>query len=95
MVRTIRHTHELFLSDSVAAVMVPGENRDGRTARYRKDGAKRYEKVESGLNRMSLRKFERLIGASGLKAARIDYVGVKKMHILTRIRSCASCRQLW
>lgn len=54
-------------------------------ARYRKDGARRYEEVESGLNRMSLRKFERLVGASGLKAERIDYVGVKQMHVLTRI----------
>ena len=54
-------------------------------SRYRKDGAKRYEEVESGLNKMSLRKFERLIGQSGLTLVRYKYVGVKKMHWLTKI----------
>jgi ubiquinone/menaquinone biosynthesis C-methylase UbiE len=53
--------------------------------RYRKDGARHYEEVESGLNRMSLRKFERLTGASGLRAERLKYVGVKRMHFLTKI----------
>jgi SAM-dependent methyltransferase len=33
---------------------------------YRGDGAQRYEEVESGLNRMTLSKFERLVGAAGL-----------------------------
>jgi ubiquinone/menaquinone biosynthesis C-methylase UbiE len=54
-------------------------------ARYRKDGAKHYEEVESGLNKMSLRKFERLMRASGLKTERLRYSGVRKMHVLTRI----------
>jgi ubiquinone/menaquinone biosynthesis C-methylase UbiE len=54
-------------------------------ARYRKDGASRYEEVESGLNRMSLQKFERLTCASGLRAERLKYVGVKRMHFLTKI----------
>jgi len=34
---------------------------------FRCDGAQRFEDVEGGLNRMSVAKFERLIGASGLK----------------------------
>jgi ubiquinone/menaquinone biosynthesis C-methylase UbiE len=54
-------------------------------SRYRNDGARRYEDVESGLNRMSLRKFERLIARSGLKTERLRYVGVKRLHFLTRI----------
>jgi SAM-dependent methyltransferase len=39
-------------------------------ALYRSDGATRYEEVESGLNRMTLGRFERLIGQSGL---RVEY----------------------
>jgi ubiquinone/menaquinone biosynthesis C-methylase UbiE len=54
-------------------------------ARYRKDGATRYEEVESGLNKMSLRKFERVVAQSGLMIDSCRYVGVKKMHWLTRI----------
>jgi hypothetical protein len=34
---------------------------------------------------MSLRKFERLIAASGLKTERLRYIGVKRLHFLTRI----------
>lgn len=34
---------------------------------FRCDGAQRFEDVEGGLNRMSVAKFERIIGASGLK----------------------------
>jgi ubiquinone/menaquinone biosynthesis C-methylase UbiE len=54
-------------------------------SRYRQDGAKHYEEVEGGLNKMSLRKFERLISASGLKTERLKYVGVKKINFLTKI----------
>ena len=36
-------------------------------ASFRKDGAKRYEDVEGGLNKMTVAKFERIIAASGLK----------------------------
>jgi ubiquinone/menaquinone biosynthesis C-methylase UbiE len=54
-------------------------------SRYRKDGAKRYEKVEYGLNKMSVRKFERLIAQSGLTLVQRRYVGVKKIHWLTKI----------
>jgi 2-polyprenyl-3-methyl-5-hydroxy-6-metoxy-1,4-benzoquinol methylase len=34
---------------------------------FRSDGARRYEDVPGGLNRMSIAKFERIIGASGMK----------------------------
>lgn len=35
-------------------------------ARYRHDGATRYDQVEGGLNRMSLRRFDRIVRDSGL-----------------------------
>ncbi|CAN5864331.1 hypothetical protein BH24ACI4_BH24ACI4_08100 [soil metagenome] len=36
-------------------------------ARFRDDGATRYEEVVMGLNRMTIARFERLIRASGMK----------------------------
>jgi ubiquinone/menaquinone biosynthesis C-methylase UbiE len=53
--------------------------------RYRQDGAKHYEEIESGLNKMSLAKFERIVRNSGLKVLDRHYVGVKKIHFLTKI----------
>ena len=35
-------------------------------SRYRTDGAKRYEEIEGGLNRMTVSRFERIIRSSGL-----------------------------
>lgn len=46
-------------------------------ALYRDDGACRYEDVESGLNRMSLTKFERMIAETGLAMRSIKYTCVK------------------
>jgi len=54
-------------------------------ARYKHDGAKRYTECESGLNMMSLAKFERLVKASGLRIVRRHYTGVKGLNVLTRI----------
>jgi SAM-dependent methyltransferase len=54
-------------------------------ARYRHDGARHYEEVESGLNRMSLAKFERILRDSGLKVVDRRYVGVKRIQFLTRL----------
>ena len=54
-------------------------------SRYRQDGAKRYTEVEGGLAEMSLRKFEKLIRASGLTVMRRHYTGVKGLNFLTRI----------
>ena len=39
-------------------------------ARFRSDGATRYEDIEGGLNRMTVRKFERLLTQCGL---RVEY----------------------
>ncbi|HET6232057.1 MAG TPA: class I SAM-dependent methyltransferase [Longimicrobiaceae bacterium] len=54
-------------------------------ARYRSDGARRYEEVESGLNRMTLRRFERVAARSGLRFVRRDYRCVKGLHFLARL----------
>jgi SAM-dependent methyltransferase len=54
-------------------------------SRFRSDGATRYEDVEMGLNRMSIRKFERIVRNSGLKVAWRKYVCVKKLNALGRI----------
>jgi len=54
-------------------------------ARYRHDGARHYEEVESGLNKMSLAKFEHIVGSSGLRVLERQYVGVKKIHFLTKV----------
>jgi SAM-dependent methyltransferase len=54
-------------------------------ARYRGDGARCYEEVESGLNRMTLKRFERTVAAAGLRFERRGYRGVKNLHFLGRI----------
>lgn len=54
-------------------------------AKYRNDGATKYTEVESGLNKMTLAKFERLVSDSGLTVSRQNYRGVKDLNFLTRI----------
>lgn len=51
---------------------------------FRQDGAKRYEEVESGLNKMSVRKFERTLSAVGLRTEFRRYQCVKKLNVLAR-----------
>jgi SAM-dependent methyltransferase len=52
---------------------------------YRADGAERFEEVESGLNRMSVSKFERIIKESGMKIVFKNYECVKGINILGKI----------
>ena len=54
-------------------------------ARYRDDAAKRYEDVESGLNRMTVRKFEGIIARSGLEIERLRYRCVRKLDFLQNL----------
>jgi SAM-dependent methyltransferase len=54
-------------------------------ARYRRDSAKRYQEVEGGLNKLSLRRFERIVHGSGLRLVEYRCVAVKKIQFLTRI----------
>jgi ubiquinone/menaquinone biosynthesis C-methylase UbiE len=53
--------------------------------RYRHDGASHYEEVESGLNRLSLARFEQVLQESGLEMIKCRYVAVKKLQFLTRV----------
>jgi SAM-dependent methyltransferase len=66
--------HLLFAERTVMAVR----------ARYRADGARRYEEVESGLNRMTVRRFERLAASAGLRMERRRYDCVKGIPIVGR-----------
>lgn len=52
---------------------------------FRSDGAKRYEEVEGGLNKMTVRKFQEIIKKSGLTIEYINYHAVKRIKCLTRI----------
>jgi SAM-dependent methyltransferase len=54
-------------------------------SRYIHDGAARYREVEGGLNRMTVRRFERLIRQSGLETVHRRYDCVKALHFLARL----------
>ena len=54
-------------------------------ARYRSDGATRYEDIEGGLNKMSVAKFERIIAATGLPVADYRLWAVKRLPLVTRL----------
>lgn len=54
-------------------------------SRYMRDGAKRYEEVESGLNKMSLAKFSKVVSESGLRVERLRYRCVKELNFLAKI----------
>jgi SAM-dependent methyltransferase len=53
--------------------------------RFRNDGARTYEEVESGLNRMTVRKFEAIALHSGLNITYRDYECVKGIRLFARI----------
>ncbi len=53
--------------------------------RYRQDGALKYRDVEGGLNQMSVRKFRRLVNASGLRVVRLSTEPVKGQRFLSKI----------
>jgi SAM-dependent methyltransferase len=54
-------------------------------SRYRNDGARRYEEYEGGLNRMTLRKFERIMRSSGARVIYRRYIGVKGLPLVTKV----------
>jgi SAM-dependent methyltransferase len=54
-------------------------------SRYRHDGAKRYEDVESGLNRMTVSKFERIVSSSNLKFVQKNYECIKGINMLAKL----------
>jgi len=51
-------------------------------ARFRNDGATKYEDVEDGLNKMSVAKFEQLMSASGMKIEFKKYHCIKGLNFL-------------
>jgi SAM-dependent methyltransferase len=54
-------------------------------SRYRHDGARRYEEVESGLNRMTVAKFDRLVAGAALAVVYRKDECVKGIDLLGRI----------
>jgi 2-polyprenyl-3-methyl-5-hydroxy-6-metoxy-1,4-benzoquinol methylase len=54
-------------------------------AQFRQDGATRYEEVEGGLNRMTLRKFERLIPPAGMRVELLKYYPTKGLPLVGRL----------
>jgi SAM-dependent methyltransferase len=52
---------------------------------FRSDGAARYEDVESGLNKMTVAKFEKLIAESGLKVEYRKYECIRGFDLLGKI----------
>jgi SAM-dependent methyltransferase len=52
---------------------------------YRNDGARKYEEVEGGLNKMTVNKFEKLISDSGLKIKFKKYDCIKKINFMGQI----------
>jgi SAM-dependent methyltransferase len=53
--------------------------------RFRGDGAKQYQDVESGLNRMTVRKFESIVSSCNLKIRSCNYECVKGLDGLARL----------
>ncbi len=52
---------------------------------FRSDGAKRYEEVESGLNKMTVSKFEKIISQCGMQVTFRKYECIKKLDLLGQI----------
>lgn len=66
-------------------VFFPEETVMSVRARFRQDGAKRYEDAELGLNRMTIAKFESIVSASSLKMKYKNYECVKGVDVLARV----------
>lgn len=54
-------------------------------SRFRDDGATRYEDIVSGLNRMTLAKYERIIRHSGLRVEHQNYFATKNLPVVKNI----------
>jgi SAM-dependent methyltransferase len=52
---------------------------------FRSDGAKRYEEVESGLNRMTIAKFESIVSSCDLRVEYRKYECVKRINWLSNV----------
>jgi len=54
-------------------------------SRFRSDGARRYEEVEGGLNRMTVSKFERIMRESGMQIEFLKYYPVKDLPAVAKL----------
>jgi SAM-dependent methyltransferase len=54
-------------------------------SRFKDDGATRYEDIKSGLNKMTLAKFERIVRASGLTIKHRNYFATKNLPAVRNI----------
>ena len=54
-------------------------------SRFRDDGATRYEEVEGGLNRMTLKKFEQIMFSSGMKVEYLKYHSTKNLPLVDKV----------
>ena len=52
---------------------------------FRSDGARRYEDIQGGLNRMSIAKFERIIRNSGMRCEFFRVYITKKIPLLEHV----------
>ena len=69
-------SHVLFKEETILAMR----------ARYRSDGARRFEDVEGGLNRMTIARFERLVKASGFQVDDLHLIPIRGTKFLGRNR---------
>lgn len=63
---------------------------------FKSDGAQRFHEVAGGLNQITIRRFERLVGESGFQIVRLECVPIRKLKPLhsrvTREFTTAVCR---
>ncbi|HKP88238.1 MAG TPA: class I SAM-dependent methyltransferase [Blastocatellia bacterium] len=66
-------------------ILVPERVVMSLRSRYKDDGAKHYEEIQGGLNKMTLKKFERIIRNSGLKVDYLRYTPTKNLPLVDKI----------
>jgi SAM-dependent methyltransferase len=69
-------SHVFFKEETILALRL----------RYRSDGARRFEDVEGGLNRMTIARFERLVRASGFQVKHLNLIPIRGTKLLGRNR---------
>jgi ubiquinone/menaquinone biosynthesis C-methylase UbiE len=66
-------------------ILFPEETVMKVRGRFRNDGAKRYEDVESGLNKMTVSKFEHIVSLANLEISYRNFECVKRLNLLSYI----------
>lgn len=73
--RPVPWMHLIFREETIMAVR----------ALYKSDGARRFEEVEGGLNRMTICRFVRLVTLSGYRVEKLTLVPIKTLGLLARM----------